>query len=174
MSLSVELALSHCGARARCLTSSWSEKAELRRVIHEHAVQLRDLCAVSGAKRRSCTNTERTHRASLEHTRKPDVGAAGGLCAGNRCAGNRCAAQTHDNPHYNRLLRFVGLCSDATSGPQTARAARDPRHRLRSHHPRAHAASASSGGYVVALSLPVLYILSTPDARQAREQRAEA
>jgi hypothetical protein len=60
MSLSVELALGHYGARARCLTSSWSEKSELRRVINEQAIQLRDLCAVSGAKRRSCTNTERT------------------------------------------------------------------------------------------------------------------
>jgi hypothetical protein len=108
-SLSVELALSHCGARARSLTPSWSEKAELRRVIDEHAVQLRDLCAVSGAKRRSCTNTERTHHASLQHTRKPDVGVAGGLCAGNTCAGNICAPQPHDNPHSNWLLRFVGL-----------------------------------------------------------------
>jgi hypothetical protein len=124
-------------------------------VIDEHAIQLRDLCAVSGAKRRSCTNTERTHRASLEHTRKPAVGAAGGLCARNRCAGNMCAAQTHDNSCPNWLLRFVGLCSEAISAPQTARAARDPRHRLRSHHPRAHAASAASGESVVALSLPV-------------------
>jgi hypothetical protein len=104
--------------RARCLASSWSEKAELRRVIDEYTVQLRDLCAVSGPKRRSCTSTERTHRASVEHTRKRDVGAAGGLFAGNRCAGNMCAAQMHDN----RLLRFVGLCSEATSAPQTARA----------------------------------------------------
>jgi hypothetical protein len=150
-SLSVELTLRHCGARAGCLASSWREKAELRRVIDEHVVQLRDLCAVSGVKRTSCTNTERTHRASLEHTHKPDVGATGGLCAGNRCAGNMCAAQTLENPHYNWLLRFVGLCSEATSAPPTARAARDPRHRLRSHHPPAHAASAASGGSVVAL-----------------------
>jgi hypothetical protein len=49
-SLSVELTPSHCGARARCLASSWSEKAELLRVIDEHALELRDLCtcAVSG------------------------------------------------------------------------------------------------------------------------------
>jgi hypothetical protein len=154
-SLSVELILSHRGVRACCLVSSWREKVELRRVIDEHAVQLRDLCALSGAKRRSCTSTQRTHRASLEHTRKPDVGAAGGLCAGNACAGNMCAAQTHDNPHFNWLLRFVGLCSEATSAPQTAHAARDPRPRLRSHHPRAHGASTASGGSVVALSLPV-------------------
>jgi hypothetical protein len=79
MSLSIDLALSQCGAHVRCLASSWSEKVELRRVIDEHTIQLRDLCAISGAKRRSCTNTERTHRGSLEHTRKPDVGAAGGL-----------------------------------------------------------------------------------------------
>jgi hypothetical protein len=110
-SLSVELMLSHCGARARCLASSWSEKAELRRVKDEHTIQLRDLCAVSGAKRRSCTNTERTHRASLEHTRKPDVGAASGLCAGNTCAANMCEAQTHDDPQFIWLLRLVGLCS---------------------------------------------------------------
>jgi hypothetical protein len=90
--------------RARCLASSWSEKAELRRVIDEHAVQLRDLCAARGAKRRDCTNTERTHRASQEHTRKPDVGAAGGLYAGHTYAGNMCAAQTHDNLPVRRAL----------------------------------------------------------------------
>jgi hypothetical protein len=112
MCLSVELVLSHYDARVRCVASSWSEKAELRRVIDQHAVQLRDLCTVSGAKRRSSTNTERTHRASLEHTRKPDVGAAGGLCADNTCAGNMCAVQTNENPHSNWLLRFVGVCSE--------------------------------------------------------------
>jgi hypothetical protein len=122
--LSVELTLSHCGARTRCVALSWSEKAELRRLIDENC----GLCAVSGTKRRSCTDTERTHRGSLEHTRKPDVGAAGGLCAGNRCAGNICAVQMHDNPHSNWLLRLVGLCSETTSAPQTAGAARDPRH----------------------------------------------
>jgi hypothetical protein len=110
--------LSSCSAiavHARCLASSWSEKAELRRVIHEHVVLLRDLCLVGRAKRRSCTNTECTHRASLEDTRKPDVGAAGGLGAGNTCAGNMCPAETYDNPHSNRLLQFVGLCSEATT-----------------------------------------------------------
>jgi hypothetical protein len=44
--------------------------------------------------------------------------------------------------HPNWLLRSVGLCSGASSAPQTARAAR-PRHRMRSHHPRAHATSAA-------------------------------
>jgi hypothetical protein len=60
----VELTLSHCGARARCLTSSWSEKAELRRVTDEHAVQLRDLCAASGAKREEVV---RTRSAPIAH-----------------------------------------------------------------------------------------------------------
>jgi hypothetical protein len=110
-SLPVEMTLGHCCARARCLVSSWSEKAELRRV-NEHAVQLWDLCWVSGAKRRSCTNTERTHRAAREHTRKPDVGAAGGLYAGIACASNMCAVKTRDNTQCIWLLWFVGLCSE--------------------------------------------------------------
>jgi hypothetical protein len=144
--------------RARCLASSWSEKAELRRVIDEHAIQLQDLCTASGAKRSSYTNTERTHRGSLEHTRKPDVRAAGVLCAGNTCAGNMCAAQKYEDLDFNWLFQFVGLCSELRA-PQTARTARDARHRLRSHSPRAHAASGTSDWSLVAFVACILDVV---------------
>jgi hypothetical protein len=71
---------------------------------------------LSGAARRNCTNAERTHRAFLEHTHEPDVGAAGGLRPGNVCV-----ARTRESPYSS--LWFVRLSSKPSRAPRTVRAA---------------------------------------------------
>jgi hypothetical protein len=54
------------------------------------------------------------------------------------------------------------------SALRTVRAACDPRHGPRSHHPHAHAASAASGGSGFASLAPTVWISAATDARQVR------
>jgi hypothetical protein len=146
--LSVGQACSHCDARAVLSLEMERELRDLacNRPAGRSATTYGQVCfAVIGVKRRSCTSTERNHRASLERTREPKVEVAGGLGAGDVCA-----AQTHENPHSVRLARKLVILHRE----QFARF-HDP---SRLHHPHTHLAPGASGESVAAFSMPEVLV----------------